>query len=87
MILEYCSVTYGWIGRGLTQEIDWLHIGGEPATGWQGKYWTDFLNYMGQEQWELVAVVPLDSSRLSSPGIAAYFKRPVQSDGTATSST
>lgn len=76
--MEYCSVAYSWKGRGWTQEIDWLRMGGQEIAEWQGKYWTDFLNYMAQEEgWELVAVAPLGGGETSIYGIVAYFKRPI----------
>jgi hypothetical protein len=28
-MFEYCSVAYGWIGRGWTQAISWLRIKGQ----------------------------------------------------------
>ncbi|MBD1836274.1 hypothetical protein H6F61_27225 [Cyanobacteria bacterium FACHB-472] len=76
-MVEYCSVAYAWIGRGWTQEIGWLRIQGEKVVQWEGKYWTDFLNHMAQEQWELVAVAPLGGGESEVYGIAAYFKRPI----------
>ncbi|MBW4544257.1 MAG: hypothetical protein KME25_07435 [Symplocastrum torsivum CPER-KK1] len=75
--MEYCSVAYSWIGRGWTQEINWLRIQGEEVAEWKGKYWTDFLNYMAQDRWELVAVAPLGGGEYSISGIVAYFKRPL----------
>ncbi len=75
--MEYCSVVYSWIGRGWTQEINWLRIQGEEVAEWKGKYWTDFLNYMAQDRWELVAVAPLGGGEYSISGIVAYFKRPL----------
>ena len=74
-MLEYCSVTYRWIGRGWTQEIDWLRIEGKEVLEWKGKYWTDFLNHMAQQQWELVAVASLGGGERPNYGVVAYFKR------------
>lgn len=61
-MLEYRSVTYRWRGRGWTQEIDWLRVDGEVVPEWGGKYWTDFLNDMARQQWELVTVASLKGS-------------------------
>ena len=74
-MMEYCSVAYSWIGRGWTQEINWLRIQGEEVTEWKGKHWMDFLNHMAQDRWELVAVAPLGGGEMSISGIVAYFKR------------
>ncbi|MBW4516266.1 MAG: hypothetical protein KME11_13715 [Timaviella obliquedivisa GSE-PSE-MK23-08B] len=49
-MVEYCSVAYAWVGRGWTQEINWVRIQGEEVSKWKGKSWTDFLNHMAQEQ-------------------------------------
>ena len=76
-MVEYCSVTYGWVGRGQTQEISWIRVKGEEVIEWKGRYWTDFLNHMAQKQWELVAVAPLGGGEGTVYGVAAYFKRPV----------
>lgn len=76
-MLEYRSVTYRWRGRGWTQEIDWLRINGDEVPEWRGKYWTDFLNDMAQQQWELVTVASLGGGESSNYGVAAYFKRSI----------
>ena len=74
--IEYASFTYYWKGIGTTQEISWLYDRNKKHLHeWDGKYWTDFLNFMAQEQWELVAVAPLGGGDFTSQGIAAYFKR------------
>lgn len=73
-MLEYRSVAYGWIGRGWTQEIAWLRIDGQEVPEWRGKYWTDFLNSMARDQWELVAVAPLGGGDTGVHGVVAYFK-------------
>ncbi|MEO0458358.1 MAG: hypothetical protein AAF152_17500 [Cyanobacteria bacterium P01_A01_bin.114] len=75
--MEYQSVTFDWIGRGLTQEIQWLKIEGKDGVGWHGKSWTDFLNHMAQQKWELVTVTPLVQNDNQSYGFSAYFKRPI----------
>jgi hypothetical protein len=72
-MVEYYSVAYDLLGRGWTQEIDWIRIRGEEVIEWRGKYWTDFLNHMAQKKWELVAVAPLGKNGIY--GFAAYFKR------------
>ena len=77
-MLEYCSVVYKWMGRGWTQEIEWLRIQGKTRTyDWHGKYWTDFLNHMAQHQWELVASTPLGGGESVVYGAVAYFKRKI----------
>ena len=73
-MLKYRSVTYAWKGRGWTQEIAWLRIDGEKVSEWQGKYWTDFLNDMAQQKWELVTVASLGGGESPNYGVAAYFK-------------
>lgn len=73
-MLEYLSVTYCWKGRGWTQEIEWLNIHGEEIHEWNGKYWTDFLNEMARQKWELVTVASLGAS---GTVVAAYFKRSI----------
>ncbi len=74
-MLEYCSVVYAWKGRGWTQEIRWLRINGKEVYEWQDKSWTDFLNHMAKEQWELVAVASLGGGDSGAYGIISYFKR------------
>jgi len=74
-MLEYRSVAYSWIGRGWTQEINWIRIDGEEVLEWKGKYWTDFLNHLAQEGWELAAVAPLGGGDSPTYGVVAYFKR------------
>ena len=76
-MLEYCSVAYCWKGRGWTQEIAWLRIDGEEVLEWRGKYWTNFLNDMARQQWELVTVASLGGGERSNYGVAAYFKRSI----------
>lgn len=66
------------MGRGWTQEIQWLRIEGKEVSEWHGKYWTDFLNYMAEQQRELVAAAPLGGGETWHYGIAAYFKRSLQ---------
>ena len=77
-MLEYRSVTYRWQGRGWTQEIAWLRIDGQEVSEWKGRYWTDFLNEMAQQQWELVAVASLGGGDAANYGVAAYFKRSIE---------
>lgn len=76
-MVEYCSVVYAWVGRGWTQEINWLRIQDEEVLEWKGKYWTDFLNHMAQKQWELAAVAPMGGGENKVYGVVAYFKRPI----------
>lgn len=73
-MLEYLSVTYSWQGRGWTQEIEWIRIDGEEIHEWRGKYWTDFLNNMARQHWELVTVASLGNG---GTVVAAYFKRSI----------
>ena len=74
-MVEYCSVTYAWLGRGWTQEIEWLRIKDEELIDWRGHYWVDFLNYMARDSWELVSTIPLGGGENSIYGVAACFKR------------
>jgi hypothetical protein len=53
---EYCTVVYCWVGRGFTQEIQVLYKNGEEMKQWEGKLWSNFLNQMGQERWELTTL-------------------------------
>lgn len=76
-MVKHCSVAYSWIGRGYTQEIRWLRIEGEIKPEWNGKYWTDFLNHMAEQKWELVAAVPLGGGESAVKGVVAYFKCPI----------
>ena len=77
--IEYTSFTYDWRGQGWTQEISCLrNQNKEELHEWKHKYWTDFLNFMAQEQWDLVTVAPLGGGNTGIYGIAAYFKRQVQ---------
>jgi hypothetical protein len=71
---EYCSVVYLWKGRGFTQEIDFLYKDGQEIRQWEGKFWKDFLNQMGQEGWELIAATELAQSG-NTVGIVGQFKR------------
>ena len=73
---EYCSVAYRWKGWGHTQEIDILYLNGVESRQWEGKYWNDFLNQMGQERWELTTAIELTRGDGNTEGIVAYFKRP-----------
>ena len=70
---EHCCVCYAWKGRGWTQEISWVRIQGEEVLEWKGKLWSDFLNYMSQEQWELTAAAPLEATGAIIYGVVAYF--------------
>lgn len=77
---EHCSVVYFWQGRGLTQEIQSIHIEGAEPPGWAGKKWTDFLNFMSTQGWELVAVASKVNTNFftktaSTDGLVAYFRR------------
>ncbi len=73
-MFEYCSVTYACLNRGWTQEIYWVLVDGKKVKEWKNKHWTEFLNYMGQQQWELVSTQAF--ARQGADHIAvAYFKR------------
>lgn len=51
---EYCTIRYVWVGRGYTQEIAIIYYDGQELKEWQGKAWSVFLNYMGEDGWEMV---------------------------------
>ncbi|MEM8676319.1 MAG: hypothetical protein AAGF83_21010 [Cyanobacteria bacterium P01_G01_bin.67] len=73
-MFEYCSVTYACVGRGWTQELYWIRINGNKIMEWRTKQWTDYLNYMAQEKWELISTHPLEQDGSDSVAVA-YFKR------------
>jgi hypothetical protein len=69
---EYCTVVCTWKGRGFTQEIDTLYKNGEEMKQFTGELWSDFLNQMGRERWELIT-----SNMLPSNFVITIFKRSI----------
>lgn len=75
-MFEYCSVTYSCIARGWTQEISWVRVDRREIKDWYDKPWTDYLNYMAQQKWELVSTHSLAEDAGNSVAVA-YFKRSI----------
>ena len=74
---EHTYAVYTFIGRGFTQEIDWLRLGKEEQFQWKRKIFTEFLDDMAQQGWTLVSSASLDSEYAEHDYIS-YFRREVE---------